>query len=76
MNTPTTDRAVDETEAASILGLSPATLRKMRCIGTQEKGLPDIPFFKYSARCIRYSVADLEAWKANYRVVPNAGGAV
>ena len=68
MNTPPNDRAVDETEAAQILGLSPATLRKMRCLGPQEKGLPDIPYVKYSSRCVRYIVADLEAWRAQYRV--------
>lgn len=63
-----TDRVVDETEAAEILGLKPSTLRKMRCIGAGSTGLKEIPFFKYSARCVRYSVADLENWRAAYRV--------
>ncbi len=68
MNIPPNDRAVDETEAASILGLSPATLRKMRCLGPQEKGLPEIPYVKYSSRCVRYIVSDLEAWRNSHRV--------
>lgn len=68
MNTNTTiDRAVSETEAAQILGLSPATLRKMRSLGPQDTGLKSIPYFKYSARCVRYSVADLEAWRDAYK---------
>ena len=73
MNTnTTTDRAVNEVEAAQILGLSPATLRKMRSLGPQDTGLKSIPFFRYSARCIRYSVADLEAWRAEYRTEQGA----
>lgn len=67
MNTPTTDRAVNEAEAAQFLGLSPATLRKMRCIGAQATGLPPIPFFKYSPRCVRYSLAELETWRAAHQ---------
>ena len=70
MSTNTTDRAVDEKEAAQILGLSPITLRKMRSLGPQSTGLPDIPYYKYSARCVRYSVVDLAEWKARHRVQP------
>lgn len=65
-----TDAAVDEKGAAKILGIAPATLRKMRSLGPQATGLPDIPYFKYSARCVRYSVVDLAEWKARHRVQP------
>jgi len=64
----TKDYCVDEDGAAKILGLKPSTLRKMRCVGPQEKGLAPIPYHKYSSRCVRYSVSDLNAWKAAYRV--------
>ena len=64
----TQDMAVDEKRAAEILGLAPATLRKMRSLGPQEKGLPPIPFLKYSPRCVRYSTAALEQWKAGFIV--------
>ena len=67
------DMAVDEKKAAQILGLSPATLRKMRSLGPQESGLPAIPFLKYSKKCVRYSTAALEQWKARFTV---EGGAV
>lgn len=70
MSTTLTDRAVDEKEAAQILGLSPITLRKMRSLGPQSAGLPEIPYMKYSARCVRYSVVDLADWKARHRVQP------
>ena len=66
MTTPH-DEAVDEQQAAKILGVSAATLRKMRCLGPQETGLPHVPFFKYSSRCVRYSTADLLAYRERYR---------
>jgi len=62
------NEAVDEKQAARILGLSPATLRKMRSLGPQATGLPAIPFYRYSSRCVRYSVAELEEWKAAFHV--------
>lgn len=68
MSTPKADRSVNEIEAAEILGIAPATLRKMRSLGPQSTGLPAIPYFKYSARCVRYSVAELEAWREAFRV--------
>jgi len=64
------DEAVNEKEAARILGISPLTLRKMRSIGPQAAGLPAIPFHRYSPKCVRYSVADLEDYKARFRVDP------
>jgi hypothetical protein len=70
----THDVAVDEKRAAEILGLAPATLRKMRSLGPQEKGLPAIPFVKYSAKCVRYIVSDLEAWRDGHRVNVEGAG--
>lgn len=46
-------------EAGRILGLSPSTLAKWRMTGDGP------PFQKLSARCVRYAVADLEAWMAS-----------
>lgn len=74
MNTAN-DEAVNEKEAARILGISPLTLRKMRCIGPREDGLPAIPFLKYSSKCVRYSLADLEEYKRAHRVEPEGGAA-
>lgn len=62
------DEAVNEKAAALILGISPLTLRKMRSIGPREDGLPAVPFIKYSSKCVRYSVADLEEYKRAHRV--------
>lgn len=73
MKTPHNE-AVNEKEAARILGISPLTLRKMRCIGPQAAGLPAIPFHRYSPKCVRYSVTDLEAYKARFRVDPTEKG--
>jgi len=47
---------LDTATAAAMLGLSPRTLEAMRARG----GGP--PYVRVSARCIRYRVADLEAW--------------
>jgi len=65
------NEAVKEKEAARILGISPLTLRKMRSIGPQAAGLPAIPFHRYSPKCVRYSVTDLEDYKARFRVDPS-----
>lgn len=45
-------------QAADYLVLSDTTLAKWRCQG----GGP--AFLKYSARCVRYRQADLDAWLA------------
>lgn len=48
-------------EAAEVLGLTPETLKRMRFKGAESDVAP-IPYFKYSRRCVRYNMADLEAW--------------
>lgn len=65
------DRAITEQEAATIIGVSPLTLRKMRSM-PERGGMPRLPYFKYSRRCIRYSLAEVLAWKEAQRVNPNA----
>lgn len=58
------DRAITEKEVAEILGIPPMTLRKMRCHGARGKdGLPPIPYFRYGARTIRYSLKEVLAWR-------------
>ena len=49
-------RLVNECEAAEILGLKVATLRRWRWAGSP------LPFIKLAGRAIRYSAADLEAF--------------
>ncbi|MBZ5609130.1 MAG: helix-turn-helix domain-containing protein [Acidobacteriia bacterium] len=46
---------MQDTEAASILGLKPNTLRKWRVLG---RG----PRYRKLGRAVRYSKADLDAW--------------
>lgn len=43
-------------QAAAHLNLAPATLEKWRCVGGGPR------FIRYSARCIRYSLDDLNSW--------------
>lgn len=68
METP--DVVVDEKEAARFLGIAPATLRKMRSLGPQSTGLRSIPYFRMSPKCVRYSMADLQAYRESFRVDP------
>ena len=70
MNTENTpiDRAITEKEAAEILGLARMTLRQLRCRGSRSADIPELPFYRYSARCIRYSLADVLAWKEARKV--------
>jgi predicted DNA-binding transcriptional regulator AlpA len=52
---------IDERAAARLLGLTPRTLQKWRHSG-------DGPVYvRISSRCIRYRLADLEAWAAARR---------
>ncbi len=60
---PTTSKefgpVLTEKEASRYVGLSPATLATWR--STKSDGPP---FLRYSARCVRYRRADLDAWMA------------
>ena len=62
------DRALTEAEAARFLGVSQATLKKLRSTGGTPGGMPSPPYFKFSARAVRYSLADLEEYREARRV--------
>lgn len=70
------DRALTETEAAEFLGVSKMTLRTARSLGTRPNRVPPPPYFKIGPRCVRYSLADLHAYRESFRVDPNCEGAV
>lgn len=49
--------AIDSVEAARVLGVEPATLEKWRRNGRGPR------FVRYSHRCVRYRLRDLEAFQ-------------
>lgn len=55
---PATVPLLDERDAGAALGMKPRTMQLWRSRG----GGP--PFVRVSSRCVRYRVADLEAWAA------------
>ena len=57
-------RSLTTQEAASMLGIAAATLRDWKC---QRVGPP---YIQLSARCVRYSEADILKFAADRRVVP------
>ncbi|HEY8535206.1 MAG TPA: helix-turn-helix domain-containing protein [Vicinamibacterales bacterium] len=69
--TPIHALLIDEDEAAELLGLAPRTLQTWRHRGEGP------PYVRISSRCIRYRVADLEAWAAGLvqRSTPDDGTA-
>jgi Helix-turn-helix domain len=54
--------AIDEKEAAAFLRVSARTLQRWRVVGFGP------PFLRYSTRCIRYRLRDLERWQQEQRV--------
>jgi hypothetical protein len=64
------DRSLTEAEAADFLGVSQITLKKLRCVGSIPGQMDPPPYFRYGGRAIRYSLADLEAYRAAHRVEP------
>lgn len=62
------DRLITAKEASEYLGISVATLAKMRSIGPSCEGLPHIPFVKFSPKSVRYSLRDLEDYVSRHRV--------
>jgi hypothetical protein len=54
-------RRIGNAEAASYLGIAPATLAKARVVGR-----PGIPYHKIGRRVV-YDVADLDAYLAKHR---------
>lgn len=56
------DVMLDEKAAAAMLNLQPKTLTVWRC-----KGRGDLPYHKFG-RCVRYSLADVIAWRDRQRV--------
>lgn len=69
------DRALSEAEAAEYLGVSKMTLRTMRSLGAREGRMKPVPYFKIGARCVRYSLVDLKAYRDSFRVDPCTEGA-
>lgn len=69
------DRALTEAEAAEFLGVSKMTLRTSRSLGARPGRMKPVPYFKIGARCVRYSFADLNAYRESFRVDPNSEGA-
>tara|TARA_R110001592_G_scaffold144794_3_gene368161 strand:+ start:128 stop:352 length:225 start_codon:yes stop_codon:yes gene_type:complete len=67
MNILCEDRGLTEIEAGEFLGLHPATLRKMRCIGNRPGLLPCPPYYKFG-KAIRYSLFELQDYRAAHRV--------
>lgn len=61
MTTLVQDEMLNSIQAAALLGVKPETLASWRCLGRYD--LPYVPV----GRAIRYSRADLEAWKASRR---------
>lgn len=66
-NNPAPPERMTVKEAAAYLGLSPATLDTWRSTRTDGP-----PFLRYSARCVRYRRADLDAWMAARETVSTA----
>jgi hypothetical protein len=56
----------DTTRAGNFLGVDKRTLERYRATGSGP------PFMKYSARCVRYRIADLIAWQESRRVAADA----
>lgn len=70
------DSMMTETEAAALLGLQPATIRRWRSAPPPD--LPPLPFVKYGtsrSATVRYRRADVIAWRdAQLRgATPEAG---
>lgn len=69
------DRTLTEKEAAEYLGIPANTLKKMRCLGPQFGQADPPPYLRYGPRTVRYSLRDLEDYRAAHRVDPQAVGA-
>ena len=66
---PPTIQLLDEHQVAAAYGLTERCLQKWRATGDGP------PFVRISSRCVRYRVADLEAWvAARLRESTSAGG--
>jgi predicted DNA-binding transcriptional regulator AlpA len=61
---PTSLRALNTTEAAAMMGISPATLRGWKA---QRSGPP---FIQLSPRCVRYDHRDIQQYVNERRTVP------
>jgi hypothetical protein len=59
-------KLLNEKETAQILGLTPITLRKQRCVGETPGGMPLVPFIKMGTR-VRYIEADVLEYVENLR---------
>jgi len=72
---------LDEKDAATYIGMSPAFLRRARMVGRTKSGSTGPAFVRVpGGRAVRYRVADLDAWLASNvhgttQASKNAGGA-
>ena len=57
-----TPMLLDERQAAATLGLTPRTLQSWRHRGGEDA----IPFVRFSSRCIRYRIEDLQRYAAEH----------
>jgi hypothetical protein len=57
------EKLLSPTQAAEILGIQPRTLEFWR-----QRGGVGPKFIRYSARCVRYRLSDLQAWVASREV--------
>lgn len=62
------ERAITETEAAELMGLSKKTLQNHRVAGR------GCPYLKLSGRAVRYLVSDIQDYLMSKRIVPGEGG--
>jgi predicted DNA-binding transcriptional regulator AlpA len=58
-----TEKLLSPNQAAEILGIQPRTLDFWR-----QRGGVGPKFIRYSARCVRYRLSDLQAWIASREV--------
>lgn len=55
------EKLLRDKEAADIIGMSAAFLRKARCVGTLGNATPPPPYVKIG-RAVRYRRSDLDQW--------------
>lgn len=64
------EKFLTETELAGLLGLSTESIRKMRTRGFVDSActIPFLPYYKITARSVRYKTSDYKTWTEQFRV--------
>jgi len=62
-------RLLTEKETALYLGMSRSFLRQSRMNGNRDRRVPAPPFRRFSSRCIRYELDDLNKWIEQFEKV-------